>query len=266
MPASLLAAVEYGGDFVIPEVTELFELPTLVDLGPYFSINRVVLITFFATFFAMLLFYVAFNKPKLVPGRVQAAAEALVSFVRDQVAIEIIGPDGRKFVPFLMSIFMFVWFNNLFEVIPFVNFPSTSRIALPMFLAVMVWVVFIFVGMKEQGPLRYLKEVAFPPGVPWPLYILLTPIELISTFVLRPFTLMVRLFANMVAGHILLTIVFIASHVFFALRPGLPIGILTALVAGPLLVGFEIFIGLLQAYIFILLTSVYIGGALHPEH
>ena len=260
------AAVDWGGDFVVPPVSELFQLPTIIDLGPYFSINRVVIITWFAVGFAMLLFGLAFSNARIVPTKLQAAAEAIVSFVRDQVATEIIGPEGRRYVPFLTTVFMFVWLNNLFEVIPFVNFPATSKIALPLFLALIVWVLFIVIGMKHQGPIGYLRSVAFPPGVPWPLYILLTPIEIVSTFILRPFTLMVRLFANMVAGHILLTIIFIAAHVFFYARPGLPIGIIAGLFAGPLLIGFEIFIGLLQAYIFILLTSVYIGGALHPEH
>ena len=260
------AAADWGGEFHVPPVSELFQLPTIIDLGPFFSINRVVIITWFAVGFAMLLFGLAFSNAKVVPGKLQAGAEAIVSFVRDQVATEIIGPEGRRFVPFLTAIFMFVWFNNLFEVIPFVNFPATSKIALPMFLAIIVWFVFVIVGMKSQGPIKYLRGVAFPPGVPWPLYILLTPIEIVSTFILRPFTLMVRLFANMVAGHILLTIIFIAAHVFFYARPGLPIGIIAGLFAGPLLIGFEIFIGLLQAYIFILLTAVYIGGALHPEH
>jgi F-type H+-transporting ATPase subunit a len=120
-------------------------------------------------------------------------------------------------------------------------------------------------GLRHHG-LGYLKSVALPPGVPKLIYLLLTPIELVSTFVLRPFTLAIRLFANMVAGHILLTIVFLASHAFFYPKwPGAIVGVLTA-VAGPLAVGFEFFIASLQAYIFVILTSVYISGALHPEH
>jgi F-type H+-transporting ATPase subunit a len=126
-------------------------------------------------------------------------------------------------------------------------------------------VLFLFLGFRHHG-LGYLKSIAFPPGVPKGIYVLLTPIELVSTFVLRPFTLAIRLFANMVAGHILLTIVFLATHAFLAFKfPGIIVGVLT-FVAGPLAVGFELFIASLQAYIFVILTAVYVSGALHPEH
>ena len=110
--------------------------------------------------------------------------------------------------------------------------------------------------------------------MPAPVYILLTPIELVSTFILRPLTLTVRLFANMVAGHILLTIVFLATHAFLripGLIPegsnvlGLPVGILT-LAVGPLAVGFEAFVSFLQAYIFAILAAVYLAGAVEPAH
>ena len=164
-------------------------------------------------------------------------------------------------------------FNNMFKIIPFVNFPATSRIAIPLMLALVTLVVFVATGVKYQG-IGYFKEVAFPPGVPAPVYLLLTPIELVSTFILRPLTLTVRLFANMVAGHILLTIVFLATHAFFripGLIPdesnilGLPIGILTLLIS-PLAVGFEAFVSFLQAYIFAILAAVYLSGAVEAQH
>lgn len=263
MRSLTLAAVEYGGPFEVPPAGEIFNLPPLFEIAGI-GVTRVFLIIFFAVLFAMLLFFLAFGKAKVVPGRLQALAESIVAFIRDGVAVDIIGPDGRRFTPLLLTIFLFVAFNNLFKVIPLVNFPSTSRIALPLMLALVAWVTFIGVGIKSQG-LGYFKEVAFPPGVPKPVYLLLTPIELVSTFILRPLTLTVRLFANMVAGHILLTVVFIAIHSFLVLGPGLPVGILV-LAISPLAVGFEVAISLLQAYIFVILTAVYIGGALHPEH
>jgi F-type H+-transporting ATPase subunit a len=258
---ALLAAVEWGGNFGLPPVGELFNFPTFGPLG----INRTIVLIFLATAAAALLFIVAFSNARIVPGRLQLVAETIVEFIREQIVLQIIGPDGLRFVPLLVTMFMFIWFNNLLEITPLVNFPTTSRIALPMFLAAISYVLFVFLGFRHHG-LRYLKDVAFPPGVPWPIYILLTPIELVATFVLRPFTLAIRLFANMVAGHILLTIVFLASHAFFYPKwPGAIVGVLTA-VAGPLAVGFELFIASLQAYIFVILTAVYISGALHPEH
>ncbi|MEX0836245.1 MAG: F0F1 ATP synthase subunit A, partial [Nitriliruptor sp.] len=111
----------------------------------------------------------------------------------------------------------------------------------------------------------YFKELAFPPGVPKALYLILTPIELISNLLLRPFTLMVRLFANMVAGHILVVITLVTIHVFLYPRPGLPVGIL-ALLASPVVFIFELFIIALQAYIFTMLTAVYISSSVEPAH
>lgn len=258
---ALLAAVEWGGNFDVPPVGELFNFEPFGPLG----INRVVILIFLATAAAGLLFVAAFARPKIVPGKLQLIAEAIVTFIREQIVLQIIGPDGLRFLPLLLTMFMFIWFNNLLEIIPLVNFPTTSRMALPVFLAAISYFMFVFLGLRHHG-LTYLKDVAFPPGVPWPIYILLTPIELLSTFVLRPFTLAIRLFANMVAGHILLSIVFIATHAFLAFKwPGIIVGVLT-FAAGPVAVGFELFIASLQAYIFVILTAVYISGALHPEH
>lgn len=260
-------AAEGGFGDPFPEeipVLELFEFPALVLEGTPFAINRTVIIMLFASLLALGIMWVAFvAKRSIVPNKFQAACEAVVEFVREQIAFQVMGTDGRPYVPFLMSIFLFVWLNNLFEIVPFVNFPPTSRMAYPAMLAVIVWLVFIIVGVVKQGP-RYFLEVAFPPGVPKAIYVLVTPIEIVSTFVVRPLTLAVRLFANMLAGHIILTIIFLTIH---ATLPTIqfPIG-LVGLAAAPLLVGFEGVVGILQAYIFTILTAVYIGGSLHPEH
>ncbi|MEE8599704.1 F0F1 ATP synthase subunit A [Euzebya tangerina] len=268
----VLAAEPYGADFKVPPAGEIFNLPPLFEIAGV-GVTRVYLIIFFSVLFASILMLLAFNNPKVIPGKLQSIGESIVEFVRDGIAVDIIGPEGKKFAPFLTTIFLFVLFNNMFKIIPFVNFPSTSRIAIPLILALITLVVFVGTGIKYQG-LSYFKEVAFPPGVPKPVYILLTPIELVSTFILRPLTLTVRLFANMVAGHILLTIVFLATHAFFRLPgiipegsnlAGLPVGILT-LALGPITVAFEGFVSFLQAYIFAILAAVYLAGAVEPEH
>ncbi len=267
----MLAAVEYGGPWELPPVNELFEFPAWFFAGTPIAFNRVALLTLVASFLAGLLFVVAFRKPTIVPGKLQAACEALVQFIREQIALQVMGADGLRWVPLLTTIFIFVWLNNLFEVIPFINFPPTSRMAIPAFLAIMVYVLFIVTGIKAQGLAGYFKTTLFPPGAPKPLYLLLTPIEFISNFVARPLTLAVRLFANLLAGHIILTLIFITIHAFLTIPGvtgfsiGFPIGVV-ALLASPLLIGFELVVGLLQAYIFTILTAVYIGGSLHPEH
>jgi F-type H+-transporting ATPase subunit a len=266
----LLAAVEYGGEWHLPPVNELFEFEPFLFQNTPFAFNRVALLTLLGSMIVALIMLAAFRKPKLVPGRLQSAMESLVEFIRDQIAIETMGHDGVKWVPFLTSIFLFVWILNLFEIVPFINFPPTSRMAIPAFLALMVYVVFIFQGFKHQG-FAYLKNTLFPPGAPWWVYILLTPIEFISVFLVRPLTLSVRLFANLLAGHIILTLIFITIHAFLTVpgitdfSKGFPIGVV-ALVAAPLLIGFELVVGLLQAYIFTILTAVYIGSSMHAEH
>lgn len=269
--SALFAAVDYGGDWVLPEISHLFEFPPIPGTegwqlgGIDFALTRTHILLMLSALIAIALFMGAFGKAKIVPGKFQAAMESLVEFVRDRIAIDIIGPEGVRYVPLLTAMFIFIFINNLFKLTPFVMFPPTSRMAITGFLAVIAWLTFVGVGFKHQGVFGYLKGVAFPPGVPKLVYLLLTPIEIASNFILRPFTLAVRLFANMVAGHILVVITLVTIHVFLALRPGLPVGIF-ALVASPLVFAFELLVISLQAYIFTMLTAVYIGSALHAEH
>jgi F-type H+-transporting ATPase subunit a len=164
----------------------------------------------------------------------------------------------------LVAMFFYIWIGNLFEIIPTAHMPANARMANPLVLALVAWAMFIGVGVKHHK-LKYFKEVLFPPGVPKALYLLVTPIELLSTFIIRPFSLAVRLFANMLAGHILL----VTFSVLCITLWGFQILNIVNLVAFPMLVaftGFEFMVAFLQAFIFSLLTAVYIGGALHPAH
>lgn len=248
--------------FVVPPVNELFEFPAIWFDGTPFAINRTVIIMLFAVLVAIAFMLWVFPG-KVVPNKLQSIGEAVVEFVRDSIAYQVMGDAGRPFVPFLLAIFLFVYFNNLFEIIPFVNFPPTSRMAYPAMMAGIIYVVFIVVGIRHHG-LGYFKEVAFPPGVPTFIYLLVTPIEIVSTFVVRPLTLAVRLFANMLAGHIILAIIFLTVHAFLFSGLGTPIG-LVALIASPLLIGFEAVVGLLQAYIMTILAAVYIESSINAH-
>ena len=253
----------------------LFEFPAfLFEDSTLFAFNRTSMLYVLAALITIGLMWAAFGNPKIVPGRFQAAMEGMVDIVRTNIVPQAIGPAGAKFVPLLTSIFLFIFVNNFFEIMPFVNFPSTGRMAVPAMLAIMSLVMFILVGIKAQGP-KYFINAVKPPGVPAPILVLIIPIEIISTFVVRPLTLAVRLFANMMAGHILLTVVFLATNAFlidfhdltspaFNVK-GFPIGLI-ALVGSVGLVAFELLVGFLQAYIFTILTAVYIGGSLNPEH
>jgi len=265
----VIAAAEWGGNFdgALDDIGALFSFPPIFELSLFgidLSINRTILIAWLMTFVVGMIFFLGFRKAKVVPGKLQGVCEMAIDFVR-QIAIDIIGPKGVKFVPLLTTFFVFILFLNLAKITPFLMMPPTSRIAWPLFLAAISWVVYVGVGIKEQGFVHYFKELAFPPGVPKALYVILAPIELVSALILRPFTLMVRLFANMVAGHILVVITLVTIHVFLYPRPGLPVGIV-ALIASPLVFGFELLIIGLQAYIFTMLTAVYISSSVESAH
>ena len=247
-----------------PPLTHIVQWPAFLFEDTAFAINKVVLVYFFAIILTMMIFVLG-NKKQLVPTGAQNLAETSVGFIEDEIVMPTMGADGLKYAPFLASIFFFVLFTNIFEVVPVIQMPASARIALPMLLALTVWFVFIIVGVIKQGPIGYFKNALFPPGVPPALYILVTPIEFVSTFLVRPFSLMVRLFANLLAGHILLV-------TFAVLSSGLVIGKWYAVFL-PLPVfavifftAFEVLVSFLQAYVFALLTGVYIGSSLHADH
>lgn len=250
-------------------VLELFEFGGIDFLGGQ---SRTIVLIFLAAFIAIGLVYFALRKPKLVPGRFQAAVESLMTMVSDGIAKDVIGPEGVKYVPYLLSLFFFILIGNTFEVTPLVNFPITSRMAIPGFLALVTWFIFIGVAIRKQG-LAYFGHLVWPPGVPVALKPLVGLIELVSTILVRPFSLAVRLFANLVAGHTMLALLLGTGGFFFLGLLDGDIGFLRFLFPGVLwfLLGlgiylFEILVAFLQAYIFTLLSAVYIETSLHPEH
>lgn len=245
-----------------PPVSHLIEWPNLFGTEGPFAINKVVLLMF-ASVIIVFGFYVVGGRRALVPTGAQNLAESVVEFVQQGIILQTMGPDGLSWTPFMLTLFSFIFVGNLFEVIPLIQMPVNARIALPVFLAMVVWVLYNYVGIKSQGFFGYFKNMLFPPGVPKALYILVTPIELVSTLFVRPLSLAVRLFANMLAGHlILVSFAVITAALFDATIVGaaLPGALLVALT------GFEVLVALLQAYIFTILAAVFIGGAMHPEH
>ena len=253
----------YGLHF--PPIAELLEWPGILFDGSIFELNKVGLIYLWAMLAPLVLFVLAIRKNALVPRGVQTVAESSVNFVRENVVMQTMGPDGLRYMPFLMSLFFFIFFANITEVIPFIQFPANSRMAAPAVLAIIVWLVFNAVGIKNQGFFGYFKNTVIPPGVPGALLPLVAVSEFGSTFLVRPFSLAVRLFANMLAGHLLLVTFAVLTTALWTPGP------LAAIVWAPFVVligltGFEILVAFLQAFIFTILTAVYIGGALHPEH
>ncbi len=248
-----------------PSIEEMVQWPSAFG-GDTFGFNKVALISLIAMAIPVVWFLVAGAKAKRggAPKGAQNLAEMAIEFVDKQVIGQAIGHGGAPYLPLLLSMFLFIFFGNIFGILPTSHFGANARMANPVVLALLVWVVFIGVGVKANG-LRYFKEALFPPGVPKALYLLVTPIELISTFLVRPFSLAVRLFANSLAGHILLVTFSVLTATLWSKSPlvaAAPFSFFM-LVA---FTGFEMMVAFLQAYIFTLLTGVYIGGALHPSH
>jgi F-type H+-transporting ATPase subunit a len=210
------------------------------------------------------IFMVAAMRPRaIVPGRFQGAAELFYEFV-DNMLVENVGVEGRRYFPFVFSIFMFVFFCNILGLIPVglteSGFTVTSHIIVTFALALMVFVVVTIIALLRHG-LHFFRFFV-PSGVPWPLLPILVPIEVMS-YCIRPVTLSVRLFANMVAGHVMLAV--IGSFVFglgavFFLLGGIPLVAIVAVFA------LELLIAGLQAYVFAMLTCIYLNDAVHLAH
>lgn len=246
------------------DINELFFWEPIAFAGTPFEINRVVLLMLLASLLCIGFFLLGSRKKALVPRGLQNMAENAYLLVRNNIAIDVIGPEGVKYAGYLASLFYFIFFLNLLEIVPGINFPVTSRMAIPALLAVLTWIIFNVVGIKKQG-LRYFRNTLFPPGVPMFIKPLLAVIELFSVFIIRPLTLAVRLLANMMAGHVLLTIFFLFTQAFLIedINPAtVPLGIVTAIVATGLIL-FELLVISIQAYIFTMLTAFYISEAIH---
>jgi F-type H+-transporting ATPase subunit a len=162
-------------------------------------------------------------------------------------------------------LFFFIWINNIFGVIPILYFPATSRFEYPALLTVMVWLLYMGIGMYKQGPLRYLKNLAVPSGAPLWILPLLAPIDFLSNVFIRPFTLSVRLWANMLAGHVLLLVFALATWYLLTASYELVFSAASFVVLIAL-TGLELLIQLLQAFIFTVLTAFYISGAYETTH
>jgi F-type H+-transporting ATPase subunit a len=237
------------------------------DLFPTF--NKIALIAVAAALIGTVVFLIAGSKPATpAPKGIRNVAEVTVEFIEDGIVMQTMGKSGLGWTPFLLSLFIFIYLCNIPGVIPLIQMPATARMAIPMFLSLLVWVIYIGVGFKHQG-IKYLTHTIWPPGVPTALKPLVGVIEFISNIIVRPFSLTVRLFANMLAGHILLVTFALLTEALVKAETNkillIPMGILpfSMLI---FLTAFEVLVAFLQAYIFTILTAVYIAGSTHPEH
>ncbi len=250
------------GAFEFPPIDELFRWKdVLLDDTPV-AINKTAILMLVSATIVVVLFVGGSRRRRLIPGRLQNLLEVTYEFIDRGIARDVIGPEGARYTPFLGSLFLFILFTNWWSVMPFIQFPPTSRFGVPLYLALQTWVIYWFVGFRHHG-IRYLTGHIFPAGVPKPLYLLVTPIELVQLLIVRPFSLAVRLLANMMAGHILLAALALLTAYALQNAPVIALGPFLLNIG---VMAFEILVGFLQAYIFTLLTAVYIGDSLHPAH
>ena len=204
---------------------------------------------------------------KVVPNFKQWVGEQLYNLVRNGIGREALGPDYRRFTPYLVALFSFILVNNLFGQFFLTMFPTFSRVGYAYGLALLSWLLYNGVGIAKHGLGGYLKLMTMPKGVPGPLYVIIIPLEILSNFIVRPVTLALRLFANLFAGH-LLVIVFVVGGTLLveSAQAGYMVaGVASWLMSAPIF-ALEIFVACLQAYIFTVLAAQYISSALAEEH
>jgi len=240
-----------------PSVEDFFP-EALFGEGTFMEFNRLTFVRLvMGGLLCLTLGLAAARRFRLVPGRGQALLEIVADFVRSNVAFTLLGnKNGRRFAPLLGTLFLGVLAMNLAGVIPGLNIAASSVVAVPMVFAALTYITFIGAGIREQGVGHFFASQLMPPGLPKVMYLLITPIEFLSNFIVRPVTL--RLLCNMVSGHMLLGMTFFGTtSLLLHLQASSTLSLLTG--ASMIVVTlFEVFVAVLQAYIFTILSAVYI--------
>jgi F-type H+-transporting ATPase subunit a len=250
-----------------PPSVEDFYLPSILPWGAENSywFTKITALVWVAVAIIIIFFLVSYRKPQLVPTKKQWMAESLYGFVRNNISVEMIGSRGVAFAPYLTSLFCFIILLNFFSIVPLVQISPNSHIAFPAILAVISYVMFIYVGIRKHGVVKYFRNALIPPA-PWFILPLLIPIEFFSNFLVRPFSLAVRLFANMFAGHMLLLVFTLGGFAMISANPWFVPFSIVSWAMTIALTFLEFLVICLQAYVFTVLTASYVQGALADEH
>jgi F-type H+-transporting ATPase subunit a len=257
------SGLEKDPGFSPPGVKD-FNLPPFIE-GNSFA-TKPILLVFLSVILISIFFFLSARRAAVVPSKLQFAGEGIYGFIRNDVAHQVIGHEFMRFVPYLFTLFTFIAVNNFFGIVPLLQFPTMSKVSFPYVLAFITFLVFHYVGIRKHGVISYLKGIMFIPGVPKAAYILVTPLELATYFIVRPLTLSLRLFANMFAGHLLLLVFILGGEHLLSGVIGLKLVSPFAFIIGIAMTFFEFMVQILQAYIFTLLTALYIAGGLADEH
>lgn len=255
------------GGFVAPSTND-FWWP-VIGGDSNWTLTRPAIVLLISVVGLGIFFITATRRLSLVPTKRQFMVEGVYGFVRNTIARDIIGAkDFKPFLPLLFTLFTMILVNNVFGIIPFVQFPTMSRVAFPMMLTLIVYLTYHGVAIKRKhGFFRYLKSLV-PEGLPGWLVPIMYVLEFLTFFVIRPLTLSLRLFGNMLAGHLML-LVFILGGEYLLLHSG-NIGLQGAGVLSfafsIVMTAFELLVEFLQAFIFTLLTALYLSDAVSEHH
>jgi len=257
---ALLAASE-GGGFEAPGPLDFWQ--PLVGGDSQFALTRAMVVAVISVVLISGWLLLVTRRLSVVPGRAQFWTEGVYGLVRNGLARDIIGSkDFLQFVPLLFTLFILILVNNLFGIIPPILFPTMSRFGFPLALALVVFTTYHVVGMRRMGVGGYFRHMV-PAGLPGWVVPLIFFLELVTYFVTRPVTLALRLFGNMFAGHILLALCVVGGQylVFDAGSPGLKVAGVATYAGGFVMTLFEGFVQFLQAYVFTLLSALYLAGS-----
>jgi F-type H+-transporting ATPase subunit a len=233
-------------------------LPKIQVFGIDFSITKHLVMMWVASALLVIIFHFAFRHPRQVPRGLANLLEAIIVFLRDEVVLPNMGEAGKPYLPYLLTVFFFILFCNLLGLIPY-SATATGNVTVTAALAAISLIMIQVGGIKEHGVKHHLQNLV-PPGIPVWLLPIMIPVEIMGQFT-KPFALCIRLFANMTAGHIViysfLGLIFVFKSIWIA-----PLSVGFALFISLL----ELFIALLQAYVFTMLTSLFMGMSIHPQH
>ena len=240
-----------------------------VFYGNQVLLTKISLLLVLGAILAFLFLRLTARTAAVVPSKGQYLGEQAYSFIRNGIAQDSIGGDYLRYTPLLVSLFFFIVFNNLFSLVPILQFAPFSRVGFAYGLAALVWLTYNIAGIARHGFGGYLKLTCVPKGVPIAILPLLVVLEFASNIIVRPVTLSLRLFANMFAGHLLLLLFASGAEYMLIHATGniilKPAGV-AAFILGIAVGLLEFIVAILQAYVFTLLTAQYIGGALADSH
>ena len=231
----------------------------------HFTLTNAVMNIFLAAAVVIFIFWTAASKPKIVPKGVQNLVEGSIDWLKSNIVYSVMSPaDGRAWFPFIATFFFFIFFMNVIGVLPLIGFTPTSNIFVTFTLAMMVYLTAVVIGVARHGFFTFWKKTLLPPGIPGWMKPMMFLIEIVSQLA-RPFSLAVRLFANMLADH-LLQLIFI-GFIFLAGASIMAVIVIPfSMVFEVVFMAFGLFVAFIQAAIFAFLATLYINDALHPGH